>query len=128
MSDPKHTELRSALLKAEPFSESEKHSRYQTEVEKIMEQETKRVLSEKRMIQWMWPFIVILSTAFLLLGGSADDPTQKLWFGILACFWFSFGGIFVLRYFMNRNKLELMRELKSIQLQLADLQTKSGQS
>jgi hypothetical protein len=72
----------------------------------------------------MWIYITILCTSFLLIGGFTSDPTKKLWFGILACFWLLFGAVFILRYFINYSRLEIMKEIKEIQLKIEELREK----
>ena len=117
--------LRAALLAQEPPA-SPARDRYHQQVAKMLEKEIQSLAREHRMMRFMWPFLVILCTAFLMIGGYAADPTKKLWFGVLACFWFIFGAVILLRYLINRNHVEHLRELKAIQLQIADLAAKIG--
>jgi hypothetical protein len=48
----------------------------------------------------------------------------KLWFGILACFWLLSGAVFILRYFINYSRLEILKEIKAMQLQIEELREK----
>ena len=63
------------------------------------------VRKERIMTTFMWIFLVLLSTTFLVRGGYRGGETG-LWLGVQACFWFLFGAVFLLRYFLNRNQLE----------------------
>jgi hypothetical protein len=122
---PDHTPnpLRADLLAQEPAT-SPARAHYQQEVAKMLEKETQSLARERERMRFMWPFLVILCTAFLVIGGFAADSTTKLWFGILACFWFLFGSLILLRYLLNRNHVEHLRELKTLQLQIEDLTAK----
>ena len=59
----------------------------------MLEKEIRSLDREHRRMRFMWPFLVIrlhrLSDDRRLL----TDPTNKLWVGILACFWFIFGAV-----------------------------------
>ncbi len=103
------------------FPSGERHEKYQKEVEKMLDKQIRATKREKRIIGPMWIYITVFCTLFLLIGGFSSDPTKKLWFGILACFWFLFGALFLIRYFINHSRLEIMKEIKGIQLQIEEL-------
>jgi hypothetical protein len=115
----KKESLREQVLSQEVFA-SERHEKYQTEVDKRLKKHSRALKIEKWITGPMWFFIVIVCMAFLTIGGSSPDPAKKLWFGILACFWLIFGAVFLLRYFINRNRLETLKELKEIQLRMEE--------
>jgi hypothetical protein len=115
----KKESLREQVLSQEVFA-SERHEKYQKEVDKMLEKQSRTLKIEKWTTGPMWFYIVILCTAFLIIGGSSTDPAKKSWFGILACFWLIFGGVFLLRYFINRNRLDILKELKEIQLRMEE--------
>ncbi len=50
------------------------------------------------------------------------NTMQGLWFSILACFWFLFGAVFLLKYFISRHNLETLKELKGLELRLLEIQ------
>jgi hypothetical protein len=100
---------------------SERHEEYRKEVETMLEKEEKALRKEKWITGPMWIYLVVLCATFLLLGGFSEDSTTRLWFGILACFWFIFGAVFLLKYFINRNRVEMLKEFKEIQLQISEL-------
>jgi undecaprenyl pyrophosphate phosphatase UppP len=106
------------------FSSGERYEKYRKEVEKMLDKQIRAIKREKRITYPMWIYITILCTSFLLIGGFTSDPTKKLWFGILACFWLLFGAVFILRYFINYSRLEIMKEIKEIQLKIEELREK----
>jgi hypothetical protein len=93
---------------------------YRKEVRKMIEKKEKALNRERRVTSVMWIFLVVLCTVFLFVAGQREGDV-RLWFGIQACFWFLFGAVFVLRYFLNRNRLEFLKEIKSLELRVAEL-------
>jgi hypothetical protein len=70
---------------------------------------------------WTWVFLVILSTAFMLIGGMRKDTFQGVWFGIQACFWLLLGSTFLSTRVINQRGLETLKELKGLELQILEL-------
>jgi hypothetical protein len=114
-------QLREHLLSQQKVPD-DRLDKYRLEVRMLLEKKEKAVSREKKMTSALWVYLVLLSTAFLAIGGMRHDTMQGLWFGILACFWFAFGSVFLFKYFMNRDKLEILKELKGIELHLVEIQ------
>lgn len=114
--------MKERLLAHESFDPEKQ--KYRKEVEKMLEKQIRAHRREKIITHSLWIYIVILCTIFMLIGGFTADPTMKLWFGILACFWLLFGVVFILRYFINYNRIEILKELKAIQLRIEELHEK----
>lgn len=106
------------------FSSGERYEKYRKEVDKMLDKQIRAIKREKRTTYPMWIYITIFCTLFMLIGGFSSDPTKKLWFGILACFWLLVGVVFILRYFINYSRLEIMKEIKGLQLQIEELREK----
>jgi len=115
----KKESLREQVLSQEVFA-SERHEKYQKEVDKMLKKQSRNLKIEKWITGPTWFYIMILCTAFLVTAGSSPDPAKKSWFGILACYWLIFGAVFLLRYLINRNRLEILKELKEIQLRMEE--------
>ena len=111
-------------LLAQEKRSPESLEKYRKEVAETLDKETRNLRREKLVTGPMWIYLVLLCSAFLVIGGISPDPTLKLWFSVLACFWFVFGAVFLLKYFINRNRVEMLREMKEIQLQLHELQSR----
>lgn len=114
--------LKERLLAQESFAPEKQ--KYCKEAEKMLEKQIRSHRRERIITHSLWIYIVILCTIFMLIGGFMADPTKKLWFGILACFWLLFGVVFILRYFINHNRIEILKELKAIQLRIEELHEK----
>lgn len=92
---------------------------YRKDMEMNLQEQETGLRREQRMTSVLWIFIVLLSTAFLLIGGMRND---RIWFGVLACFWFLFGSVFLMRMFVNRSRVELLKELKGVEMRVLELQ------
>jgi hypothetical protein len=99
---------------------------YRSEVRAMIEQKERRLARQRFVSSAMWLFLVALCTVFLLLAGSSSGDT-RLWWGIQACFWFLFGSVFLLRYFLDRNRLEFLKEIKGVELRIAEMAEKLEQ-
>src|SRR5215217_8080879 len=101
MSQPtksQHETLRNQLLDA-AAKRSPRYTQYRHEVNTMLADLETRVRIERRMVIAQWLFIVVLTTAFMLIGGyHIDKSTAGLWFGILGVFWFLFGAVFLLSF------------------------------
>ena len=120
--DPKNT-FRYRLLSQDTYSD-ELFKTYRERVEKMIKKETRALQIEKWITRPLWIYIALLCTAFLLIGGYSEDATIKLWFGIVACFCFIFGATFLLKHLINCNRVEMLKQMKEIQLQIMELQEK----
>lgn len=97
-------------------------SGYRQEVSRMLEKNDRAFLREKWGARALWVFCVFLGTAYLWFGGAKLDTPKAAWFGCLACFWLLIGAVELLKHFINRSRLELLKELKQVQLQVLELQ------
>jgi hypothetical protein len=95
---------------------------YRMEVAQLLEKNDKAFLREKWGARALWIFCVCLGTTYLWFGGDKLDSPKAAWFGCLACFWLIIGAVELMKHFINRSRLELLKEVKQIQLQILDLQ------
>lgn len=95
---------------------------YQEEVTSLLAKNEKGLRREKAGVLFLWIFVVIVSTGFLAAGGMFINTPKGPWFGTLACFWFLFGAVETLKHFVNRARVELLKEVKQVQLQVLELQ------
>jgi hypothetical protein len=100
---------------------------YRKEVNAMIEKQQEVLERQRWVTSFMWIFLVILCTIFLVVGGYMGGE-ERLWFGILACFWLLFGAVFLLRYFLDRNRLELLKEIKALEVRVLELTEKIGAS
>jgi hypothetical protein len=95
---------------------------YRKEVALILERNEKGLRRERWGTGALWLFIVALSTVFLFLGGQRLDTPKGPWFASLACFWLLFAAVELLKHFINRSRVDLLKEVKQIQVQVLELQ------
>jgi hypothetical protein len=102
---------------------------YREEVDAMLGKNEKVLRRETWVVTALWLFMVALSTAFLLLGGLRSGTPLGLYFEILACFVLIYPAVELLKHFINRSRVELLKEVKQLQLQVLELQAflrKSG--
>jgi len=95
---------------------------YRKEVARMLEKNDKTFLREKWGATAMWIFCVGLGTVYLWFGGEKLDSPKAAWFGCLAVFWLLIGAVELLKHFINRSRLELLKEVKQVQLQILEMQ------
>jgi len=88
------------------------------EVDVILEKKIKAVARERTVTRWAWSYLVLLSTAFVVISGFRNDTVQGLWFGVMACFWLLLGSTFLSKQLLNQHALETLEALKRLELQL----------
>lgn len=112
--------VRDRLLARLP--QPEKLASYREEVVAGLEKNEKACRREKWGVGALLIFAVGLSTVFLWLGVHRLDSPKSLWFGILACFVLLYPLAEILKHFINRSRVEILKEVKQVQLQVLELQ------
>jgi hypothetical protein len=72
-----------------------------------------------------WIFAVLLGTAFLLGSGrflGTSKAPIAAFMGTWACFFLIAAAVELLKHFINRARVELLKEIKQLQLQVLQLQ------
>jgi hypothetical protein len=118
--EPKDEKLQDRLLSRLP--DASNAAAYRKEVAQLLAKNDKAFLREKWGARAMWIFCVCLGTAYLWFGGEKLDTPKAAWFGCLACFWLLIGAVELLKHFINRTRVELLKEIKQVQLQILELQ------
>jgi hypothetical protein len=118
--DNKPEPLRDRLL-AQFEPDSEKLAAHRKEVEAMLEQ-------NERVLWWqgwyagaIWVFVVMLGTAFFVLGGMRSDSPPGIFLGIFACFMLIGAAVELVKYFINRSRIEVLKEVKGLELQILEL-------
>jgi hypothetical protein len=119
--EPKDENMQDRLLSHLPRKPSNLAD-YRKEVAILLEKNDKEFLREKWGARALWIFCVLLGTAYLWFGGAKLDTPKAAWFGCLACFWLIVGAVELLKHFINRSRVELLKEVKQVQLQVLELQ------
>ena len=121
-----HDSLRDQLL-AQGEPAREKIVRYQQEIQTMLEQNERRLRIEKWGMIALWLFAVAFMTVCLVLVGylgKAPELTLLAFaFLLLLC-----GGIEIVKHFINRSRVEVLKELKGLELQVHALEERLGNS
>ena len=102
---------------------------YQEEVRSLFAQNEKKLQQNKWTVRRVWIFVILVSIPSLYMAGAHFNTPQGNWFLGAVLFWVLFGAIEIAKYDHNRARVELLKELKQIQLQVLETQamiTKSG--
>ena len=94
---------------------------YRDEVTAMLEKNERAFRREKLGVGTLWVFLVLLSTAFLWFGGEHLNSPKGPWFGALACFFLLYGAVELLKHFINRTRVNLLKEVKQVQVQVLEL-------
>ena len=93
-----------------------------------------RVRTEKWMVIPQWLFMVVYTTAFMfigsyqIMGGHHDKSPLALWFCIQAVFWLLIGAVFLLGLRFSQLKLDLLTEIKRVELAILELKESQGKT
>ncbi len=61
------------------------------------------------------------ATCFLTLGGLYSDKPASMWLGLSACFFLIGAAVEMVKYFINRSRVEVLKEVKGLELQLLEI-------
>jgi len=126
--------LRNQLLDA-AAERSPRHSQYQKDVNTMLSAYEARVRKERWMVGAVWIFIIFLTTTFMLIGGyhivggnPVDKSALSLWFCIQAVFYLLFGIVTFLSFRFDQLKLDLLTEIKRVELAILELKESQGKT
>jgi hypothetical protein len=90
----------------------------------MLEQQEKMLRREKWYASLIWFYVVALAVAFLLVSGLFAPDAVRGWFSALAMIGFIYvaATVELVKYFISRSKVEMLKELKQLQLQVHELQ------
>lgn len=112
--------LRQRLLaQSEPGSET--MASYRKEIQAMLEKNEKVLGRQKWYAGGIWIFVVLLTTTFLVLGGMRDDTPVGVFLGIFGCVMLISAAVELLKYFLNRTRVELLKEIKGLEVQLLEI-------
>ena len=109
-------EIRSQLLSQIP--QPENLSEYRSRVAEIIQRDQKRLHVEHVVTTVFWIFCAASATAYLWFGNS-DAHLPRAPF--LACIFFLWGGVELLKHRIHSAQIEIQKELKQLQLQVLEM-------
>ena len=94
---------------------------YQEQVKSLLERNEKALRQKKWTVVRVWIFVVAVSIPGLWVAGTHFNTPQGNWFLALTLFWVLFGALEVAKYAIDQAKVELLKEVKQLQLQVLEI-------
>ena len=86
-----------------------------------MAENEKKLGRNKWMVVRVWIFVAVVSVPFLWMAGTHFNTAEGNWFLGLVGFWVLFGAIEIAKHEYKQGRVELLKELKQVQLQILQL-------
>jgi hypothetical protein len=118
--DKKPEPLRERLL-AQFEPDRGKLATYRKEVQAMLEKNERTLRLQKWYAGSIWIFVVLMGTCFMTLAGLYSDKPAGIWLGLVACFFLIGAAVEVVKYFINRSRVEVLKEVKGLELQLLEI-------
>lgn len=114
--------LRDKLLaQGEPARKTERYVRHEQETQVMLEKLERRLRIEKWGVTALWIYAVLLMTAMLMgVGFWGHAPEVSMLAGAFVIL--IYGGIELVKHFINRSRVEVLKELKGLELHLLALE------
>jgi hypothetical protein len=103
-----------------------RYDAYRREVEAMLSYNEKWLRREKWYSGALWVFLLLMSMSFLYMGSLRIDSPKGAYFGALACFWMLIGAVELLKHFINRSRVEVLKEIKGVELRLLAIEERLG--
>jgi len=94
---------------------------YQREMTALLAENEKRLRRSKWTVVRVWIFVVVVSAPFLWMAGTHFNTAEGNWFLGLVGLWVLLGAIEIAKYEHKQGRVELLKELKLVQLQILQL-------
>ena len=123
MSDPDEN-LRERLLR-QHVPEPEKLANYRKETQAMLEREERRLRFYGRFTAAIWIMLVVMGTMYALVAGWSGDQPTKVYFsiGIMLMTLLLGGAVQLVAVFISRARLEVVKDIKGLELRLIELET-----
>jgi hypothetical protein len=116
--------IRELLLSRLP--QPENLSAYQEEVRALLAQNEKGLRRNKWTVRRVWIFVILVSIPCLYMAGGHHNTPAGNWFMGAVYFWVLFGAIEIAKYYQNQGRVEHLKEVKQVQLQILELHSQLG--
>ena len=94
---------------------------YRDEVKALFAENEKRLRQNKSTVVRVWAFVIAFSIPCLYMAGLYYGTSAGNWFLAMTLFWVLFGAIEIAKYAQNQGRVELLKEMKQVQLQILEL-------
>jgi asparagine N-glycosylation enzyme membrane subunit Stt3 len=95
---------------------------YKEEVQTALARRARRLRIEKWFMRAFWLYVIALLMVFLYRGESFAETPHGHRFTIAVIVLFICGAIEILKHMINRSRVEMLTEIKQVQLQVLELQ------
>jgi hypothetical protein len=109
--------MRDRLLSRLP--QPENAAEYRGQVAALLQRNERKLRQEKWYSGAIWIFVVLLAIA--LFWGSAGKP-RAAEADLFALLFLIYGAVELLKHFINRSRVDLLKEIKQVQLQVLELE------
>jgi len=120
---PNNEDMKNLLLSRLPRPEN--LAEYRKEVSALLQKNEKTLRRQKWYVGAIWFWVVGLGAALMLLANLHPEKPNAAWLaaslGSFACFMLIYGAAELTKYFINRARVELLKETKQVQLQVLEL-------
>jgi hypothetical protein len=90
------------------------------EIHAMLERNERRLRLERWFTGSIWAFVVLLGVVLMYLGQQSSRP-GAIWMGLTACFFASVFSIELVKYFINRARVDVLKHVKGLELQLLEI-------
>jgi hypothetical protein len=119
--EPNDNSIRDRLLSESPNPGD--LAGYRQQVSSSIEASQKRLRRERLLVTGFWIFCAVSATAWLWFSADAARLPRG---PFLACIFFTWGGVEVVKHYVNAVRVDVLKEIKQIQLQVFTLQAEAG--
>lgn len=120
--EPDHDSLRDRLLGRAPRPAD--LADYRQQVSAALEKNRTRIRRERRLATLFWIFCAASATVWLWFSADAASLPRG---PFLACIFFTWGGVEILKHNIHACRIDLLKEIKEMQLQIFELQESAPQ-
>ena len=115
--------LRDRLL-SQSIPEPGRLATYRQEVEAMLEREERKLRLQRWYSGAIWLWAVFLLTGFALVAGNASDKPVRVYFslGVMLLAMSIYGAVELLKFFINRARLEVVKDIKGLELRLIEME------
>jgi hypothetical protein len=100
---------------------------YRKEIQAMLDKNERTLRLQKWYAGSIWIFVVLMGTCFMTLGGFFSDKPAGLWLGLSSCFFLIAAAVELVKYFINRSRVEVLKEMKGLELQLLEIKERLQQ-
>ncbi len=119
--EPNDNSIRDRLLAGRPNPRD--LAEYRQRVSSLIEGSQRRLRRERLLVTGFWIFCAVSATAWLWFSADAARLPRG---PFLACIFFTWGGVEVVKHYVNAVRVDVLKEIKQIQVQLFELQSDAG--